>query len=81
MSSTGLVTAVAPGRVVVTANAGGKSGATVVRAAVTKDVAVTDAQFTQGIQAAGGIFPIVLAGDAGVLNVRVRTSRSEIVSP
>ena len=73
----GLVKAVAPGQSTISATAGGKAGsaAIVVKAveAVAGDLAVA-AQFTQGVQTDDGSIPMVLSGNAAVVNVLLRAS-------
>ena len=75
VSSSGSVTAVAAGRVTVTASAGGKSGSAIVRAAVPKNFTI-DAQITQATQSSDGSIPMVLGGNAAVVNVLLRTTQS-----
>jgi hypothetical protein len=76
VSQTGQVTAVAVGRVVVTAASEGKSGSTVVvvTAALARDFSIIGAQFTQGVQDATGSIPMVLSGSAAVVNVLIQAS-------
>ena len=75
ISSSGVVTTVAVGRVFVTASAGGKQGVAIVRVAITKNFTV-DAQITQATQLADGSIPMVLGGNAAVVNVLLRTTQS-----
>ena len=75
VSAAGVVAAVAAGRVVVTATAGGRQGTAIIRSAVAKNFSV-DAQITQGTQSADGSIPMVLGGNAAVVNVTVRTSQA-----
>ena len=78
VSSSGLVTAVSPGRASITATSDAKSGSAVVVAdAVGRDYAIVDAQFTQGVQAPDGSLPIVLSGNAAVVNVLIRSSAAD----
>jgi hypothetical protein len=77
ISASGLVTALAPGQSSISATVDGKVGsATIVVKPV--DVVVGDfavfAQFTQGVQTADGSIPMVLSGNAAVVNVIVRAS-------
>ena len=73
VTQTGQVTALAVGRVVVTATSEGKSGSTVVvvTASLARDFSIVGAQFTQGVQDANGSIPIVLSGSAAVVNVLI----------
>lgn len=71
VSGGGLVTAVGPGRAVITGASEGKSGTAVVNA-MRGDFAVTGAQITQGVQASDGSIPIVLSGGAAAVNVLIR---------
>ncbi len=75
VSATGVVTAIAAGRIAVTASAGGKQGSAIVRSAVATDF-VVDAQVTQVTQAADGSIPMVLGGNAAVVNVSVHAAQS-----
>lgn len=75
VSSAGLVTASGPGRVIITASATGKVGTAVVRASVAKNFTI-DAQVTQVTQSADGSIPMVLNGNAAVVNALVRTSQA-----
>src|SRR6476619_2807889 len=86
VTQSGQVTAIAVGRVVVTATSEGKTGSTIVVVASTlaRDFAILGAQFTQGVQDATGSIPMVLSGSAAVVNVLVqapppRTTPMEIV--
>ena len=75
VSDGGLVSAIDPGRVTITAASEGRSGtAIVVVEAGALDFAIADAQFTQGVQAADGSISMVLQGSAAVVNVLVRSS-------
>ncbi len=77
VNASGLVTALAPGQSSISATVGGKVGsATIVVKpvdAVVGDFAIF-AQFTQGVQSADGSIPMVLSGNAAVVNVLVRAS-------
>ena len=75
VSTTGLVLAVAPGRITITASAGGRSARAIVRSAVANDFTIVDAQITQAIQAADGSIPMVLSGNAAVVNVLLQASQ------
>lgn len=70
-ASTAVAAAVAPGVATITATAGGRSGTVVlaVRPRPGADYAITSAQWTQGVQQADGAIPVVLNGNAAVLNV------------
>jgi hypothetical protein len=74
VTQTGQVTALAVGRVVVTATSEGKSGSTVVvvAASLARDFSIVAAQFTQGVQDATGSIPMVLSGSAAVVNVLIQ---------
>jgi hypothetical protein len=76
VSPSGQVSAVAVGRVTVTATSEGKSGSTVIVVANTlaRDFAIVGAQFTQGIQDAAGSIPIILSGQPAVVNVLVQAT-------
>ncbi len=81
VSASGLVTAMSAGHVAITATCEGQSGNAVVAAeAGLQDYAVTDAQFTQGVQAANGSIPMVLGGGAAVVNVLVRAATTTSAS-
>ena len=77
VSSSGVVTAVAPGQTTIIATSGGKQGSASITVLPSspqaKDFAITGAQFTQGVQVADGSIPMVLSGDAAVVNVLVRS--------
>lgn len=71
VSANGLVTA-SPlvGRAVVSASAGGQTASAVIRVeGGVFDLAVVDAQFTQGVQRDDGGIPMILQGNGAVLNV------------
>ncbi|HWM15267.1 MAG TPA: Ig-like domain-containing protein, partial [Microbacterium sp.] len=72
VTSVGAVSALAPGWVVITATVEGKSDSTIVGITATPDFSIVDAQVTQGVQAADGSIPIVLGGNAAVVNVVMR---------
>jgi hypothetical protein len=72
VSSTGLVLPVSPGRVIITAGAGGKAATAIVRSSVAGNFTIVDAQFTQAMQAADGSIPMVLSGNAAVVNVLMK---------
>ena len=75
VSATGIVLGVSPGQATITATAGGKQGSatiTVEPAVFAEDFAVADARFTQGVQDVDGAIPMVLSGNAAVVNVLVR---------
>ena len=75
VSSAGVVLGVSPGQATITATAGGKQGSatiTVEPAVFAGDFAVVDARFTQGVQDVDGVIPMVLSGNAAVVNVLVR---------
>ncbi len=76
VTQSGQVTALAVGRVVVTATSEGKTGSTIVVVASTlaRDFSIVGAQFTQGVQDATGSIPMVLSGSAAVVNVLVQAS-------
>ena len=75
ISSTGLVTAIAAGRIAVTASADGKQGSAIVRSAVATDF-IVDAQVTQGTQSTDGSIPVVLGGNGAVVNVSVHAAQT-----
>lgn len=75
VSSSGLVLPVAPGRVTISASAEGKTGTAIVRSAVAKNFTIVDVQFTQAMQAADGSIPMVLSGNAAVVNVLLKTTQ------
>lgn len=76
VTQTGQITAVAVGRVVVTATSEGKSGSTVivVAASLGRDFTIIGAQFTQGVQDAAGSIPIVRSGMPAVVNVLMQAT-------
>jgi hypothetical protein len=76
VSQTGQATALAVGRVVVTATSEGKSGSTivVVASSLARDFSIVGAQFTQGVQDATGSIPMVLSGSAAVVNVLIQAT-------
>ena len=76
VTQSGQVTAIAVGRVVVTATSEGKTGSTivVVASSLARDFSIVGAQFTQGVQDATGSIPMVLSGSAAVVNVLVQAS-------
>ena len=76
VSSSGLVLPVTPGRVTISASAGGQVGSGIVRSAVAKNFTIVDAQFTQAMQAADGSIPMVLLGNAAVVNVLLKTTQN-----
>lgn len=65
------VVAIAPGTATVTASVDSRTAvATIsVEPSALPDFAIVDAQWTQGVQAASGAIPLVLDGNAAVLNV------------
>jgi hypothetical protein len=71
----GLVNTLGEGRVVITATSETRSGSAVliVQPGIV-DFSIVDAQFTQGMQAADGSIPMVLAGNAAVVNVLVQAT-------
>lgn len=76
VSSAGVVTAQAAGRAVITATSEGRSGSgiLVVLPIPANDYAIEGAQFTQGVQSADGSIPLVLSGNAAVVNVLMRAA-------
>ena len=75
VSSSGVVLGVSPGQTTIIATAGGKQGSaaiTVQPTAFAGDFAISGAQFTQGVQAVDDPIPMVLSGNAAVVNVLVR---------
>jgi hypothetical protein len=76
VSPTGQLTAVALGRITITATSEGKTGSTVVVVAtnLARDFAIVGAQFTQGIQDAAGSIPMILSGQPAVVNVLVQAA-------
>lgn len=70
------ITAVAPGTATVSATSGGVTGLLTfnVSAAPVTDFAIIDAQWTQGVQQADGGIPMVLEGNAAVLNVNMSST-------
>lgn len=71
----GIISAVAAGQATISATTGGKVGSatlTVQPFAAAGDFAITGAQFTQGVQTADGSIPMVLSGNAAVVNVLIR---------
>ena len=70
------VTAVAPGVATITATSEGRvaSASVTVVASRVVDFSITDAQWTQGAQQADGTIPMVLDGNAAVLNVLMATT-------
>ena len=77
VSATGLVTGVSWGRMQIRATVEQRSATAlvVVGDAGPQDFAVTDAQFTQGVQAANGSLPLILQGNPAVLNVLVQAKQ------
>ena len=72
VSLTGTVTALAPGVAAITASSEGKSDSAIVSITGSPDFAIIGAQVTQGVQSADGSIPIVLGGNAAVVNVVMR---------
>jgi uncharacterized protein YjdB len=72
VTGNGVVTALSPGAVVIRATSESKTDSTIVAITATPDFAVVEAQITQGVQAADGSIPIVLGGNAAVINVVMR---------
>jgi hypothetical protein len=72
VTTTGSIAALAPGIVVIRATSEGKSDSTVVSVTGTPDFSIIDAQVTQGVQSADGSIPIILGGNAAVVNVVMR---------
>lgn len=84
----GIVTAVIAGQATISATAGGKQGSatlTVQPPTLTaNDIAIAGVQFTQGVQVADGSIPMVLSGNAAVVNVLLsstppRTAAMQVV--
>lgn len=79
ISPNGAISALAPGQTTITGTSQGKQGTAALTVqpapgpAIT-DFAIVDAQFTQGVQVADGSLPMVLAGNAAVVNVLVRAA-------
>ena len=83
VSASGIVTGIAAGQATITATSSGKQGTiavAVIPLASTIDYAITDAQFTQGTQNAAGSIPMVLSGNAAVVNVLVRSIQTSAAS-
>jgi hypothetical protein len=78
VSSSGLVTGVGAGNVSIRATSEGVSNNAAVSVTLppTNDFSVVDAQFTQAIQSATGSVPIVLNGNAAVVNVLIRAAQA-----
>jgi hypothetical protein len=78
VNSSGIVTALAIGQAAITASAEGKVGSAnvVVQGAAGSlgDFGIVGAQFTQGVQVPDGSIPMVLSGNAAVVNVLVRAN-------
>ncbi len=76
------VTAVTPGGAIITATSEGRSASVAVNvlAPAPADVSILNAQWTQGTQAPDGSIPMVLGGNAAVLNVLL-SSTSRAISP
>ena len=72
VSLTGTITALAPGVAAIVATSEGKSDTVIVSITGTPDFAIIGAQVTQGVQSADGSIPIVLGGNAAVVNVVMR---------
>jgi len=79
ISSTGLVTALAAGRIGVSASSAGKQGTAIIRSAVALNFTI-GAQITQATQSPDGSIPMVLGGNAAVVNVTLGGTQS-IVTP
>ena len=73
----GLVRALAPGWVVIWATSEGKSDSAIVGITAIPDFSIVDAHVTQGAQAADGSIPLVLDGNAAVVNVVMRGNESQ----
>ena len=73
----GTVTALAPGQVIIAATTEGKSDSTVFAITATPDLSIVGAQFTQGVQSADGSVPMVLGGNAAVVNVVMRANAAQ----
>ena len=74
VTGNGAITALATGQSQITATAGGKSGSAMLTVVSTGDFSIIDAQFTQGVQLQDGSIPMVLGGNAAVVNVLVRAN-------
>jgi hypothetical protein len=74
VSANGSVKANAAGQATITATSGTKSGASTVTVVSAQDFAIVDAQFTQGVQTPNATIPMILSGNAAVVNVLVRAS-------
>ncbi|MDB4914360.1 MAG: hypothetical protein JWM95_2004 [Gemmatimonadetes bacterium] len=78
VNASGTVTGVSPGEALITASSAGKQGAATVVVLPSsgtsgRDFSIVDAQLTQGVQTADGSIPMVLDGNAAVVNVLVRS--------
>ena len=72
VSTSGVVTAIAPGRAVIRATSEGKfDTAVVIAKIVPQDFSITNVQFTQATQAGDGSIPMVLDGNGAAVNVLV----------
>jgi len=72
------LTAITPGTVVVSATSEGRSASinVVVTAPPAFNAAIVDAEWTQAAQTANGSIPLVLGGNAAVLNVLRHSTRT-----
>ncbi|MEQ1692382.1 MAG: Ig-like domain-containing protein, partial [Gemmatimonas sp.] len=70
------VQAIAPGTAIISATSEGVSSTShvTVTALAAADVAIVDARWTQGVQQANGAIPMILDGNAAVLNVLLSTN-------
>ncbi len=78
VTTTGLVTAVTAGRVIIRAVSEGVGDSAIVTVTVpsANDFSIVGAQFTQAIQASGGTIPILLNGNAAAVNVLIRAAQT-----
>lgn len=83
VNQSGLVLATAPGAVLVTANAEGRTTSAGVRVECTADVSVVDSAWTQGVRHGkrGGLTPMIVDGGAAVRKVVVHQVGTTAVPP
>ncbi len=82
VSPAGLVSGIAAGTALITAQAGNVSASATVttQAALNANFTIIDAQWTQGVQAADGSIPMILGGNAAVVNVVMSVSSAVAVT-
>lgn len=80
VSDAGLVTGIAPGAAMVTAESEGRSAQASITVEGASDYAIVAAQFTQGVQDADGAIPLIRDGLPAALNVLLRSATTNAPS-